>query len=168
MERYSIHPVDAVVVKNGNGTEKSIKMMLCSNGSATTPEQRKEAELLVRLLNWYDSIDKKLLDIQVTGLREIEDEVDEVSSANVTGVADCLSDLLIIGEDLQTQENLNHKDNIEKILIRKWGNIGMDIPENFEDVVQFVFEDVMETSDYPNYSDGDVMIGFRRWIENKK
>lgn len=167
MERYSIHPVDAVVVKNGNDTEKSIKMMLCSNGCATTPEQRKEAELLVRLLNWYDSIDKKLLDIQVTGLRELEDEVDEVSSANVSGVADCLSDLLIIVEDLRTQENLNHKDNIENILLDRITSIGMGIPENFEDVVQYVFEDVMETSNYPNYSDGDVMIGFRRWIESK-
>jgi hypothetical protein len=58
------------------------------------------------------------------------------------------------------------KDQIERILINIWGRIPMDIPSNFEDIVQFVYEDVCETADEENWSNGDVAIGFRRWIES--
>ena len=57
------------------------------------------------------------------------------------------------------------KDNIESILIDKWALIGMDVPANFEDIVQFCYEDVCETADPENWSFGDVAIAFRRWIE---
>lgn len=63
--------------------------------------------------------------------------------------------------------NKNTKHNIGRILLNIWSEIGMNIPENNEEIVQYVFEDVKETSDFPNYSDGDVMIGLRRWIESK-
>lgn len=58
------------------------------------------------------------------------------------------------------------KDTIEKILISMFASIGMDIPDNYEVIVQFVYEDVCETADPENWSDGDVAIGFRRWIES--
>ena len=57
------------------------------------------------------------------------------------------------------------KDEIESILIRMWASLAMDIPENFEDIVQDCYEDVCETADPVNWSDGDVTIAFRRWIE---
>ena len=41
----------------------------------------------------------------------------------------------------------------------------MDVPSNFEDIVQFVFEDVCTTADPNDWNDADVVIGFRRWIE---
>jgi hypothetical protein len=66
-----------------------------------------------------------------------------------------------------TETNLAKKDSIEKILISKWANIGMDIPSNFEDIVQFIYEDVCETADPIEWNDYDVIIGFRRWIESK-
>jgi len=59
------------------------------------------------------------------------------------------------------------KDNIESILINKWALIGMDVPSNFEDIVQFCYEDVCETADPENWSFGDVSIAFRRWIEKQ-
>jgi hypothetical protein len=165
-KKYTIHPVDAYIHK-GDG-DKSVGIALCRQGSATKPHQRKEAEMLVRLLNWYDSIDKELLEKQFNVLCELNEQFDKdsINGETCEGVINMLGDLQGINEDLQELENVSHKDNIEKILISKWTSIGMDIPENFEQIVQFVFEDVMETSDYPNYSDGDVMIGFRRWIEN--
>ena len=43
----------------------------------------------------------------------------------------------------------------------------MNIPDNFEDIVQFIYEDVCETADVDNWNDSDVIIGFRRWIESK-
>lgn len=57
------------------------------------------------------------------------------------------------------------KDEIERILIIMWTALGMDIPSNYEDIVQDCYEDVCETADPENWSDGDVAIAFRRWIE---
>lgn len=59
------------------------------------------------------------------------------------------------------------KDEIESIWIRLITRIPIDIPENYEDIVQFIYEDVCETADPDNWSDGDVAIGFRRWIESR-
>lgn len=58
------------------------------------------------------------------------------------------------------------KDAIEAILISIWASIGMDIPNNFEVIVQYVYEDVCETADPENWNNSDVVIGFRRWIES--
>jgi hypothetical protein len=59
------------------------------------------------------------------------------------------------------------KDEIEKMLIYIWASIGMDIPNNFEDIVQFCYEDVCDTADAENWHSGDVTIAFRRWIESQ-
>lgn len=63
--------------------------------------------------------------------------------------------------------SVEKKDEIEKQFIDIVTQIGMDIPSNFEDIVQFIYEDVCETADPENWSQGDVAIGFRRWIESK-
>lgn len=65
------------------------------------------------------------------------------------------------------QWSVEKKDQIERILIRLWSEMGMDVPANFEAIVQYVYEDVCETADPVNWSDGDVTIGFRRWIEEQ-
>jgi hypothetical protein len=65
------------------------------------------------------------------------------------------------------QWSVEKKDQIERILIRLWSEMGMDVPQNFEAIVQYVYEDVCETADPVNWSDGDVTIGFRRWIEEQ-
>lgn len=62
--------------------------------------------------------------------------------------------------------SIEKKDAIEKILISIWASIGMDIPTNYENIVQFVYEDVCDTADPENWNDSDVVIGFRRWIES--
>lgn len=59
------------------------------------------------------------------------------------------------------------KDDIERVFINLIARIGMDIPENYEDIVQYIYEDVLETADSINWSVGDVVIGFRRWIEKQ-
>lgn len=58
------------------------------------------------------------------------------------------------------------KDSIESMLINMFASIGMDIPENYEDIVQYCYEDVCETADPENWHSGDVTIAFRRWIES--
>jgi isopropylmalate/homocitrate/citramalate synthase len=59
------------------------------------------------------------------------------------------------------------KDEIERILINMWASLGMDTPSNYEDIVQYCYEDVCETADPIEWHDGDVAIAFRRWIESK-
>lgn len=59
------------------------------------------------------------------------------------------------------------KDEIEARFINIISRIGMDIPSNSEDIVQYIYEDVCETADAHNWHDGDVIIGLRRWIESK-
>jgi hypothetical protein len=59
------------------------------------------------------------------------------------------------------------KDDIERVLINIWSRMPMDLPTNYDEIVQFVFEDVCETADPIEWSEGDVVIGFRRWIESK-
>lgn len=63
---------------------------------------------------------------------------------------------------------LEKKDEIERRFINLITKIGMDIPSNFEDIVQFIYEDVCQCADENNWNDDDIVIGFRRWIESKE
>lgn len=66
-----------------------------------------------------------------------------------------------------TDSKYKMKDDIERIFINLITRMEMDIPENYEDIVQYIYEDVLETADLINWSVGDVVIGFRRWIESR-
>ena len=67
----------------------------------------------------------------------------------------------------QKNFTVEKKGDIESVLIEMFASIGLDKPENFEVIVQDVYEDVCETADPENWHDGDVTIGFRRWIERQ-
>jgi hypothetical protein len=54
---------------------------------------------------------------------------------------------------------------ITEMLIDIFDRINIDTPSNFDDILEFVVEDVEETADKENWHDGDVAIAFRRWIE---
>jgi hypothetical protein len=53
---------------------------------------------------------------------------------------------------------------VDEYLSSILNNIQMDKPENFHDVVEFISKNIEETADF-NFSYGDVVIGFRRFIE---
>ena len=59
------------------------------------------------------------------------------------------------------------KKEIETLLIDNFDRMNMDIPSNFDDILEFVYQDVKETADQENWNDADVVFGFRRWIESK-
>ena len=42
---------------------------------------------------------------------------------------------------------------------------GCDIPDNADDIVTFIVQDVEETADPIEWHSGDVGIAFRRWME---
>jgi hypothetical protein len=73
-----------------------------------------------------------------------------------------------IKEYIEDKNSFKTKDEIEFTLIEKWKQFGMDVPKNYEDIVQFCYEDILETADKNNWHDGDVAIAFRRWIESKE
>lgn len=57
------------------------------------------------------------------------------------------------------------RNDIAFILINMFVLINMDKPENFEQILDFCLEDINETADPENWSNGDVTIAFRRFIE---
>jgi hypothetical protein len=67
---------------------------------------------------------------------------------------------------MEDRKLMTKKDAVELTLIDTFSKIGMDRPENFDEIVQYVYDDVDETADDVDWNDSDVMIGFRRWIES--
>lgn len=53
------------------------------------------------------------------------------------------------------------------MLILSFSLLGMDKPSNFDEILDFVTEDVDDTADPDNWNSVDVVIGLRRWIESK-
>lgn len=59
------------------------------------------------------------------------------------------------------------KKEIIKLLIDNFDRMNMETPSNFDEIVDFVYEDVDASADKVNWTDMDVIIAFRRWIESK-
>lgn len=59
------------------------------------------------------------------------------------------------------------KDTVESMLFDIFRLIGIDFPNNHEDITQFCYEDIMDTADPDNWHSGDVNIAFRRFLELK-
>jgi hypothetical protein len=60
---------------------------------------------------------------------------------------------------------MSKKQEITEMLIDIFDRINIDTPSNFDDILDFVVEDVDAAADEENWHDGDVAISFRRWIE---
>ena len=60
---------------------------------------------------------------------------------------------------------MEKKKEITSLLIDLFDRIGIDTPSNFDDILEFVYNDVDETADPTEWHSGDVAIAFRRWIE---
>lgn len=60
------------------------------------------------------------------------------------------------------------KLEVTGLLIDLFDRINIDMPSNFDKILDFVYEDVCETADPKDWHDGDVAIAFRRWIESRK
>ena len=59
------------------------------------------------------------------------------------------------------------KKEICGLLIDNFVRMNMDKPSNFDEIADFVYEDVEASADKVNWTDMDVIIAFRRWIESK-
>jgi hypothetical protein len=163
---YKIHPTDAVVLN----VEKNTKIVLSQNVCTTSSELRVEAELIQGLLNWYSCIDMELLDTQINDLCVVLGQLDMESNlrSSADGIVEALGALILVKDDIKTISNNKVKDDVEKQLINLYTKkMGIDIPENHEDITQYVYEYILDVVGVGNYSDQDIAIGFRQWIENK-
>lgn len=61
---------------------------------------------------------------------------------------------------------MSKKQKITEMLIDLFDRIGIDTPNNFDEISKFVYKNVCKTSDKKNWNDGDVAFGFREWIES--
>ena len=62
---------------------------------------------------------------------------------------------------------MDKKNVIALMLIDIFDKINIVTPSNFDEILEFVIEDVDASADKDNWHDGDVSIAFRRWIESK-
>lgn len=56
---------------------------------------------------------------------------------------------------------------IEYNLNKLYQKMGMDRPSNHNEILKFIINDVKETADPVNWSDGDIVIALRRYMESK-
>lgn len=61
------------------------------------------------------------------------------------------------------------KEKIEMFLTNLYILIGFDRPSNHEEIHNFIYTDIIESSGYPNdLTEEDFRIAFRRYLEQKK
>ena len=58
-------------------------------------------------------------------------------------------------------------DEVDRLLVDNFDRLGMDLPNNFEEILDFVYWDIHDTAEKDNWNDRDVIIAFRRWIESQ-
>ena len=56
-------------------------------------------------------------------------------------------------------------EDVEHLLKQIWISIGIDVPINHNEILQFIVNDIIATADNNDWHSGDVAIAFRRWIE---
>lgn len=70
-------------------------------------------------------------------------------------------------QPLPIEQEQDNRKFIDLTLCQMYEQLGIDVPGNHGDVVDFVYDDVINTRDLTEeYTDEDVRIGFRRFIES--
>jgi hypothetical protein len=70
-------------------------------------------------------------------------------------------------QPLPIEQEQDDRKIIDLTLCQMYEQLGIDVPGNHGDVVDFVYDDVINTRDLTEeYTDEDVRIGFRRFIES--
>lgn len=64
-------------------------------------------------------------------------------------------------------EDDNKRKVISSMLRITFCQIGMDNPNNIDEIVDFIVDDVNDCADPKDWHTGDVIIGLRRWIESQ-
>ena len=65
-------------------------------------------------------------------------------------------------------KTMDKRQEIVSMVIDIFDRIGIDTPSNFDEIAEFIYDDVNETADPTEWHSGDVAIAFRRWIESNE
>lgn len=104
------------------------------------------------------------------GILHLIDSIQD-HAVNVMGIPE--NEVFHLDEEETDEDIWNDKthqkeiSNVDHILFTLITIMGMDKPDNYDEILEFVMHDIMETTTPNSYSDADVTIAFRRWIENK-
>jgi hypothetical protein len=74
------------------------------------------------------------------------------------------------GRCISCQDSIDDAEirkEVSSMLMKIFSTIGIDKPNNFDEILTFCYDDVIETADLQNWHSGDVAIAFRRWIEDQ-
>jgi len=70
----------------------------------------------------------------------------------------------VIGVHELVEENVKKKAITESV-IDMFDRINIQKPNNFDEINEFIYEDVCKTASNKNWNEGDIAYAFRRWIE---
>ena len=73
----------------------------------------------------------------------------------------------IVGFLHHCREREQFKKEVRQVVCGIFTSIGLDLPNNIEDIVLYCIADVEDTADQSDWSDTDVHIAFRRWCEGE-
>jgi hypothetical protein len=62
--------------------------------------------------------------------------------------------------------NKAKRDEVETGFISFIGSMNMELPENYDDIVQYIFEYIIKLPK-ENWGEEDIIFGFQHWIESK-
>lgn len=74
------------------------------------------------------------------------------------------------GRCIECQDSIDDaeiKETVKVMLMNIFSTIGIDKPINFDEILEFCYEDVMSSAELQDWHSGDVAIAFRRWIEDQ-
>ena len=134
-----------------------------------------------RIGTYYNGHDSKLIDQLNEVLQDVKDDtivhelfVNYFDDQDIEGIIEFFKDRFrdhdISKQALEMAKQnaaLRKKQEIAGMLIDIFNRITIDVPDNFDEILNFVVDDVDETADKIHWHDGDVAIAFRRYIESK-
>lgn len=103
------------------------------------------------------SVDRKGMLFQVNGKI--------VEKRTFNDLVDVTSKLHVLGQ-IENQLLMQSKVIAVRVMLTElFNNIGINQPSNFNEILEFIVNDINETAHPVDWHSGDVAIAFRRWIE---
>jgi hypothetical protein len=121
----------------------------------------------------HNSVSGKIFDVLHISLNEKGERMGELNARDPEDerynlwVNLDLEGICLTEEQMKDEVSSQKNNEIKTILIDNFDRMNMDLPSNFEEILDYVVADVEETADPRNWNDSDVAIAFRRWIESK-
>jgi len=121
----------------------------------------------------HNSVSNKIFDVLHISLNEKGERMGELNvrdpednTLNLIVNLD-LEGICLTEQQMEDEQQNEKKKDIEIAMLELFKSMGMDKPNNLDEILDYVLGDVNETADPINWGNGDVTIAFRRWIESK-